>query len=105
MLGLKSYVRNLMMRLGFPDDAQKELTAAFETIVESSASDAFIALLGQYDADPNCDYKGMLSAVTQLADAVGIHPYTASLLLFLCMSRTLLERYNQDRPVPKGQPL
>ena len=96
MMCVKEHIKHLMVRLKFPDDAQRELIAAFDRITTSKSCDVFADLLAQYDADADCDYKAMLEVATQLANTVEIHAYTVSLLLFLCMSKTLLERYRSE---------
>jgi len=96
VIGVREHIAHLMVSLKFPEDAQRELTDAFEKIAASGSGDAFANLLAQYDADAECDYKEMLETAAQLANASEIHVYTVSLLLFLCMSKTLLERYRNE---------
>ena len=83
---VKEHIEKLMLRLDFPEDAQQQLLTAFEQITNGCERDAFSALLAQYDADLHCDYKEMLKQAEKLAERSEIHPYTVSLLLFLCLS-------------------
>ena len=55
-----------------------------------------MALLTEYEQSAACDYKRMLADAVELAAPLTIHAYTVSLLLFLCMARTLLERYKRE---------
>lgn len=86
---LKIHIQSLMKRLLFPDDARLELEAAYDAMQGPD----FSRLIARYQETENCDYKALLSDVTAIGGRHGIHPYTASLLLFLCFSEVLLERY------------
>ena len=87
---MRVHICNLMERLKFPEDAQQELLGAFEKTVDHNV---FMELQNQYAENEHCDYKGMLEKAVALGNELRIHPYTISLLLFLCLSKTLLEKY------------
>lgn len=85
-----------MDRLAFPADAKTELLAAYDSILQdSTASEKLAALLAEYEQSTQCNYKRMLADAVELAEPLSIHAYTISLLLFLCMSKTLHMRYQK----------
>ena len=93
---MRNHVEHLMCRLDFPGDAREELLSAYDAIKQNSWSgERFSALLAEYEKSMDCEYKRMLADAVALAEPLSIHAYTASLLLFLCMSKTLLERYRE----------
>lgn len=99
---MKAHICSLMGRLKFPTDAQQVFLRAFEKITGAAETNkAFAELLQQYEENEHCDYKQMLSEMVALGEVYSIHPYTASMLLFLCLSKTLLERYRQ-RGIDEG---
>ncbi len=58
-----------------------------------TAAKVFAEALSIYDRETPCDYERILRLADDAAQAVGIHAYTAELLVFLCMTKTLRERY------------
>lgn len=98
MNGIRNHIEGLMCRLAFPADAKLDLLTAYDSIWQDSvACDKFVALLAEYEQSAQCDYKRMLADTAALAAPLAIHTYTVSLLLFLCMSKTLLERYRREK--------
>ncbi len=94
MTTIKKHVSSLMERLEFPMDAQKVFLDALDCISEDKVASAWLSrLIEQYDESENCDYKQMLSDITALGEALGIHKYTSGMLLFLCLAEKLRERY------------
>lgn len=91
MKEIRGHVCRLMEQLEFPADAKQELLCAFDKMT----CEEFAQLLCGYEKNKNCDYKEMLSEIVLLGERHGVHPYTASLLLFLCLSKNLLERYQR----------
>ena len=53
----------------------------------------FEQALAAYGADMNCDYGQIMGKARQAGSAVGVRSYTSELLLFICLSRKLRERY------------
>ena len=88
------YIQDLMDKLSFPTDAQKAFLDALDSISNNKTASAwFLCLLQQYNESEHCSYKQMLAHIKALGEAVGIHEYTASMLLFLCMAERLRLRY------------
>ena len=93
----RNHIEHLMCRLAFPADAKLELLTAYDRILQDTVScEKFVALLAEYEQSAQCDYKRMLADAAALATPLAIHTYTVSLLLFLCMSKTLLDRYRRE---------
>lgn len=83
-----------MERLDFPADAQETFLSALQTILSKpAAADRFSDLLSQYERSEHCPYKQMLADAVALAEPLGIHAYTVSVLLFLCLAEKLRRRY------------
>ncbi len=96
------YIQDLMTKLSFPTDAQTTFLNALDTVSANEAAAAsFLSLLQQYDESENCPYKQMLAQIKDLGEAVGIHEYTAAMLLFLCMAERLHSRYI-ERGIDEG---
>lgn len=90
----KNYMLDLMQQLNFPTDAQKTFVDALDRISNDKIASAwFCCLLQQYDESENCAYKQMLNDAKALGQALEIHEYTISMLLFLCMTEKLHSRY------------
>lgn len=93
---MRSHIEKLMCRLDFPVDAREELLSDYDAIMQNSQSGGlFSALLAEYEKSMDCEYQRMLADAVALSEPLSIHAYTASLLLFLCMSKTLQERYKR----------
>lgn len=91
----RAYIQNLMMQLNFPSDAKKTFVEVFDCISNDIVASArFSCILQQYDNSENCSYSHMLADVKAIGEDLGIHEYTISLLLFICMSEKLRCRYS-----------
>ncbi len=69
------------------------LKAADTIIANDDALHLYEQAIGAYNADHNCDYGAMMSWARQAGGIVGVHNFTAELLLFICLSKKLRERY------------
>lgn len=49
--------------------------------------------LAIYDRNLNCDFNMIISLAQEVAQRLGMHSYTAELLVFICLSKRLKERY------------
>jgi len=86
-----------MDALGFPSDAAKTFIDALKLIFDNeSASSRFSDLLQQYEKTKDCPYGQMLTNAVEIGKDLGIHEYTASMLLFLCMAEKLRSRYAEN---------
>ena len=69
------------------------LEAADAIIASDEARSLYEQAIAAYDADQNCDYGAMMGWARQAGGTVGVHNFTAELLLFICLSKKLRERY------------
>jgi hypothetical protein len=91
---VKTQVADLMTRIDFPVEAQSVFLAALDRIGADKVATAWLgSLMAHYDKSEQCNYKQMLAEAVALGEAVGIHEYTISMLLFLCLGAKLKERY------------
>lgn len=91
---VKTNVTDLMTRLDFPADAQVTLLGALDRIGGDSVAAAWLgSLMAHYEKSERCHYRQMLADVTALGQVLGLHEYTVSMLLFLCLGEKLKARY------------
>lgn len=91
---VKTNVTDLMTRLDFPADAQTVLLAVLDRIGGDTVAAAWLGrLMAQYDESERCAYRQMLADIRAMGEALGLHEYTVSLLLFLCLGEKLRARY------------
>lgn len=91
---VKINVADLMTHLDFPADAQKVFRDALDRIGGDKVAAAWLErLMAQYDESENCAYRQMLADIRAMGGALGLHEYTVSLLLFLCLGERLRARY------------
>lgn len=88
---IKEKVKDLMHEIDFPDCEQKELLDAFDVIVRKSN---FIDVVNSYESN-DFDFQKSLDEVKQIAEENLISSYTAHMLLLLCMSLFLQNKYKQ----------
>ena len=85
-----------MPKLSFPEDSQKTFLSALDAVASNRTASAwFLSLLAQHDKSETCDYLQMLDHIKSMSEVVGVHEYTLSTLLFLCLAKKLRERYEE----------
>ena len=77
-------------RFGYDAADVAVLLAAYDRLASDARWDE---ALGLYEADVGCDQSRVIALADEAAVAVGVHEYTAELLIFLCMSRRLKREY------------
>ena len=91
---MRDYVCGFMKEYGYPQAAAEVLLNAYDSMMANDgAREVWESALALYDADLYCDYKEIIARADRVADAIGAHEYTTELLVFMCMSRRLRERY------------
>ena len=94
---MREYLVMFFETFGYPEEARGTLLAAYDAIIAlPEQKTQFEALLRRYEDDINCDMNRMIDEAGLIAQAAGVHEYTAKLLLFICMSRTLREYYRRE---------
>lgn len=93
----REYLIFIMKRLGFPEDAAKDILDAYDKIAKDEVSARwFSCLIAQYDRSAVCGFDAMLDHIKVLGEGLGIHEYTSSMMFVLCLSEKLLERYKEQ---------
>lgn len=86
---IKENAKQLMQKLDFPSDDQDELLAILDKFLITSE---FLSIVNRYDCN-DFDFPKILDDVKTLAEKKDICPYTAHMLLFICLSPKLYKKY------------
>lgn len=91
---MTEYVLSFMAELGFDKEAVESLSADIEKIYANEDAKAlFAGAVDDYERDINSDYTALREAAKRAGEIVGVHAYSAELLLFICFSKHLRELY------------
>ena len=94
---MKNYALNVMNELGFDKEAIDALYNDLCTIYASEdAKRSFEECISAYEADINLNYNDLLKKAEDAGESVGVHKYSAGLLLFVCLSKHLRELYKEQ---------
>ena len=88
------YVLSFMNELRFDKEAVESLSADIEKIYANEEAKAlFAGAVDDYARDINSNYTELREAAKRAGEIVGVHAYSAELLLFICFSKHLRELY------------
>ena len=88
------YVLSFMDELGFDKEAIESLSADIEKIYANEDAKAlFAGAVDDYERDIHSNYTELREAAKRAGEIVGVHAYSAELLLFICFSKHLRELY------------
>ena len=88
------YVLSFMNELGFDKEAVESLSADIEKIYANEEAKAlFAGAVDDYERDIRSNYTELREAAKRAGEIVGVHAYSAELLLFICFSKHLRELY------------
>ncbi len=88
------YVNQFFKDFDYREQDAAHLSACLQKMYANDQARAhFEQALAAYDADMNCDYGQIMDKARQAGSTVGVRSYTSELLLFICLSRKLRERY------------
>ena len=88
------YVLSFMDELGFDKEAVASLSADIEKIYANEDAKAlFAGAVDDYERDIHSNYTELREAAKRAGEIVGVHAYSAELLLFICFSKHLRELY------------
>ena len=88
------YVLSFMNELGFDKEAVESLSADIEKIYANEEAKAlFAGAVDDYERDIHSNYTELREAAKRAGEIVGVHAYSAELLLFICFSKHLRELY------------
>jgi len=89
----REYVQHIADLYEYPDGAAEALLKAYDII---TAADSVLAkYVDLYDSDTLSAFRDPLDEIAKEAEEKGAEPYAAQLLLFICCSRRLKERYKE----------
>ena len=91
---MKAYLCEFLKDYAYPEDAARVLLDAYDRIAASAeARTLWEGAIALYEADCLCNYDDVLAAADRAAQLIQAHPYTAELLIFLCLSKHLRTLY------------
>ncbi len=91
---MTDYADRFMREIGFEDEARASLSGDLGKIFsDESARAQFADCIVQYDRSSDLDYTALCGKAASAGERVGVHRYSAELLLFICLSKRLRERY------------
>ncbi|MBQ4064770.1 MAG: DUF5596 domain-containing protein [Clostridia bacterium] len=94
---MKPYLQHFLTVCGYAEEDKSLLLEAYDRIVADEATrTTWERLMAAYRADVHCDYAALREEARRICEGLGIHAYTAELLLFLCFSRDTLARYREQ---------
>lgn len=91
-----SYAEGFMKEIGFEDEAIAALLGDLRKIYnDSRACSLFCECIREYDASVELNYRKLCEKARTAGERVGVHSYSAELLMFICLSKRLRERYTE----------
>lgn len=91
---MERYLNEFFSGQGYGAEDTAYLLGVYARISENSeAYDLWKEAVVLYDHDINCNYDDIIRRADQVAEMLDFHQYTAELLVFICLSRRLRERY------------
>jgi len=91
---MRTYLENFFREYRYAPEDSAYLLAAWDKVqADPEARALWSEALELYDKDILCDYARILNLAEEAAALVELHEYTLGLLIYICMSRTLEQRY------------
>ena len=91
---MKAYLDEFLTSCGYCREDRIFLTETYEKIISyPKPSELWEKALALYRENVNCNFDEVLALSHRAGSLLGIHPYTAHLLIFLCMTKRLREEY------------
>ena len=91
-----NYALDIMKELGFDEDAVVSLHTDIEKIyANESAKDIFDACIASYEQNTSTDFPTLLGRAMEAGALVGVHEYSAQMLVLLCMTKRLRQEYKK----------
>jgi len=93
---MTEYALSFMHELGFDAEAIDQLYCDIKKIyANEEARDIFSKAVFEYESNINADYSALRKSADVAGELVGVHAYSAELLLFICFSKHLRELYRE----------
>ncbi len=91
---MRAYLQDFFAEFGYdPTDAAYLLNAYDRILDNAEAKALFDGAIAAYEANADCDYNALNADTKKAARLVGVHNHTTDLLLYICLSKKLRERY------------
>ena len=92
---MREHLQLFMKNGGYDRDDCDDLLSAFDRIeADETAARCMAQAMAEYAGD-TCDYSRLLTLADEAAASTGVHEYTAELLVYMMLSKSLLERYRE----------
>lgn len=94
---MREYLIHFFKEFAYEEADAQHLLAAYDTVIADEAAGGLLSdALAAYGADVCTDYDTqILGRAKEIAKRTGVHPYTADLLVFLCLTRHLKAVYEE----------
>ena len=90
------YVQRFMKELSFDSDDIQSLSCDIKKIyANNDARTIFEGAVSEYEKNINTDYSALRKSARDAGEIVGVHTYSAELLLFICLSKHLRMLYRE----------
>ncbi len=95
-INMKSYIKYFFERFEYPCEARVALFDAYDKIYENKeTAELFSEIIATYESDINCSREEIVCKSQAVSDKSGVHQYTVSLLMYICLSRGLKAYYEE----------
>ncbi len=92
---MKDYLQHFLTNGGYEADDAAYLLAVYDRMAaDKTAAQCVSQAMAEYDNDA-CDYGRLITLADEAAASIGVHEYTAELLFYMLLSKTLLARYRE----------
>ncbi len=92
---MKTYLNEFFQNGSYdPADAAYLSESLEQIMANETASRCFLQAADEYEKDA-CDYARLIVLADEAARCVDMHEYTAELLVYICLSKRLRERYRE----------
>ena len=89
---LKAYLKKFFVIYEYDKKDAQILTDVYVKITENEdTSKLFEQIMKMYEEDINCDYKQIIEIADKIAEKLYIHEFTVELLVFICLSESVLK--------------
>ncbi len=93
---MKAYLREFLKSCGYAEQDQAFLTDTYAKIRKyPKPAELWEKAIALYREDIKCDLREVLALADRAGALLGIHPYTAELLILLCLTQRLREEYER----------
>lgn len=93
---MREYLKSFFENYGYEAEEAEILLATFDKIeANESAGQDFNKAIALYEESIDCDYNTVIRLADSAAKRAYVYEYTAELLIFICLSKKLKERYTE----------